>query len=211
MLAESSVLVFGLGGVGSFAVEALARAGVGKIGICDFDTVEDTNRNRQLYALVSTVGKLKVDVAADRLYDINPEIKIEKFPVFYGPDSEIALDSFDYVVDAIDNVTAKILLAKKAPNLISCMGTGNKLDSSQLKIADIYETSACPLARVMRRELRACGIEKLTVLYSTEPPLFAAASISTAAKAAVPASISFVPPVAGMMLAGYVVRQLIGL
>ncbi len=200
-LAASSVLIAGLGGVGSYAVEALARAGVGRLGLCDFDRVDDTNRNRQLYALVSTVGRLKVEVAKERLLDINPDIKVVLYPLFYGPDTDIPLDSYDYVVDAVDNVTAKLLLARRAPRIISCMGTGNKLDPGRLKIADIYETSVCPLARVMRRELRALGIPRLTVVYSTEPP---AATFADA-----PGSLSFVPPVAGMMLASHVVRELI--
>jgi tRNA A37 threonylcarbamoyladenosine dehydratase len=200
-LAASSVLVFGLGGVGSYATEALARAGIGRLGLCDFDRIDDTNRNRQLYALTSTVGRLKVEVAKERLLDINPNINLDLYPLFYGPDADIPLDEYDFVVDAVDNVTAKLLLARRAPRIISSMGTGNKLDPGQLKIADIYETSVCPLARVMRRELRARGIERLTVVYSTEAP---AATFADA-----PGSMSFVPPVAGMLMASYVVRQLI--
>jgi len=200
-LAASSVLVFGLGGVGSYAVEALARAGIGRLGLCDFDRIDDTNRNRQLYALTTTVGRLKVEVAKERLLDINPDIKLDLYPLFYGPDADIPLDSYDYVVDAVDNVTAKLLLAQRAPRIISSMGTGNKFDPEKLKIADIYETSVCPLARVMRRELRARGIAHLTVVYSTEPP---AATFADA-----PGSMSFVPPAAGMLMASYVVRKLI--
>ncbi|MPM43454.1 hypothetical protein SDC9_90128 [bioreactor metagenome] len=200
-LAASSVLVFGLGGVGSYAVEALARAGIGRLGLCDFDRIDDTNRNRQLYALTSTVGQLKVEVAKERLLDINPDIKLDLYPLFYGPDTGIPIDEYDFVVDAVDNVTAKLLLAQRAPRIISSMGTGNKLDPEKLKIADIYETSVCPLARVMRRELRAREITHLTVVYSTETP------VATFADA--PGSMSFVPPAAGMLMASYVIRQLI--
>ncbi len=201
-LKNSSCLIFGLGGVGSYAAEAIARAGVGKIGLCDFDRVDETNINRQLYALKSTVGKLKVDVSAQRILDINSNVEICKYPLFYGIDTstEVPLDKYDFVIDAIDNITAKLMLAERCENIISSMGTGNKLHPEMLEIADIYKTSVCPLARVMRRELKERGVKRLTVVYSKEEPMV---------KSQPPGSISFVPPVSGMLMAGHVIRELL--
>lgn len=207
-LQNSNVIVFGLGGVGSYTAEALARSGVGQMTVVDKDTVDITNINRQLYALHSTVGRPKADVARERILDINPECKITAVQKMYLPEneSEFSLDSFDYIVDAIDCVTAKISLAEAAQRygvpIISSMGTGNKLDPTQFKISDIYKTSVCPLCRVMRSQLKKHGVEKLKVLYSEEIPITDGERT--------PASISFVPSVAGLIIAGEVVKDIIG-
>ena len=206
-LQKSRVIVFGIGGVGGFVVEALARAGIGSLDIVDNDTVSASNINRQIYALDSTVGAYKVDVAASRIRDINPECAVTAHRCFFLPDTAGFFDfsRWDYVVDAVDTVAAKIEIIKRAKDagtrVISCMGTGNKLDASRFRIADIAETSVCPLARVVRRELKKKGIEKVPVLYSTELP-------SVSGK--VPASISFVPAAAGLLIAQKVVCDLLG-
>ena len=211
-LQSARVCLFGVGGVGSFVAEALARAGVGAIDIVDNDTVNVTNINRQLCALTSTLGRNKVDVVADRLADINPELKITAFCEFVLPENIDKYDfsAYDYIVDAIDTVSAKIAIIERAKAadvpVISCMGTGNKLDPSALVVTDIQKTSTCPLARVMRRELKARGIAHLKVVYSTEPPI--KTGVQTETGKPVVASISFVPSVAGLLAAGEVIRDI---
>lgn len=208
-LKNASVIVFGIGGVGGAAVEALARGGVGKIAVVDKDTVDVTNINRQLIALDDTVGMKKTDVAEERMLKINPELKVVKYDLFYLPETadSVRLEDYDFIIDAIDNVTAKLELITRAATLgvpvISSMGTGNKLHPEMLKIADIYKTSVCPLARVMRRELKNRGIKKLTVVYSEEEPVKTASSV--------PGSVSYTPPVAGYLAASYVLNKLSGL
>ncbi|NLT57460.1 MAG: tRNA threonylcarbamoyladenosine dehydratase [Clostridiales bacterium] len=210
-LRHSAVAVFGLGGVGSYAAEALARAGVGRLTLVDADCVERSNLNRQLIALHSTLGLPKAQVMAARIRDINPQAQVTPLQLFYGPETAdgLPLSDFDYVVDAVDTVSAKLLLAERAilsaVPIISSMGTGNKLDGARFEVADIYETSVCPLARVMRRELRARGIGSLRVVYSKEPPI-----LRPEGRGESPGSLSFVPPVAGLLLAGEVVRGLVG-
>ena len=212
-LKSARVCLFGVGGVGSYVAEALARAGVGAIDIVDNDTVNVTNINRQLCALTSTVGRNKVDVIAERLSDINPKLKITARCEFVLPENMGNYDFsvYDYIVDAIDTVSAKIAIIEKAKTMgipvISCMGTGNKLDASALVVTDIAKTSICPLARVMRRELKARGISHLKVVYSTAPPI-KTGSVSDNGKPVV-ASISFVPSVAGLLAAGEVIRDII--
>lgn len=204
-LKNSRVAVFGLGGVGSYVVEALARAGVGSLLLVDGDVIAMSNINRQLYALRSTVGRDKAEVARERCLDINPDCDIDARRAFLTPENagEFPLESCDYAVDAIDDVKAKKALIMRCRELkvpiISSMGTGNKVDPSKLKITDIYKTSACPLARVMRHDLRQLGVEKLTVLYSEELPRV---------NCHPPASVSFVPSAAGLMIAGEVIRGL---
>ena len=206
-LKKSRVAVFGIGGVGGFVVEALARAGIGSLYLVDNDIVSPSNINRQIFALDSTVGAYKVDVAAARIRDINPECEVTAHRCFFLPDTAGFFDfsRWDYVVDAVDTVAAKIEIIKRAEDagtrVISAMGTGNKFDASRFRIGDIAETSVCPLARVVRRELKKKGIEKVPVLYSTEPP-------SVSGK--VPASISFVPAAAGLLIAQKVVCDLLG-
>lgn len=205
-LQNSNIIIFGLGGVGSYTAEALARSGIGKMTVVDKDTVDITNINRQLYALRSTVGKPKAEVAKARMLDINPECEITAIQKMYLPENaeEFNLSQYDYIVDAIDNVTAKIDLAVKAEQLgipiISSMGTGNKLDPTAFKVSDIYKTSVCPLCRVMRTQLKKRGVKKLKVVYSEEMP-------KTDGERT-PASISFVPPAAGLIIAGEVIRDI---
>ncbi len=211
-LKSKHVAVFGLGGVGSYAVEALARCGVGKLTLIDNDTVAPSNINRQLYALNSTVGMKKTDAARNRVLDINPECTVRTIAEFYLPDSRelFFTENYDYIIDAIDTVTAKIDLALEAEKrkipIISCMGTGNKLDPSRFEFADIYKTSVCPLCRVMRAELRKRNVKALTVLFSKEEPITLPNKTGTKN---VPASISFVPSVAGLMLASKAVREIV--
>ncbi len=206
-LEKSNIIIFGLGGVGSYVAEALARCGVGKMTVVDKDTVDITNINRQLYALHSTVGKDKTAVATERIQDISPYCNVTPITKMYLPDNadEFSLSQYDYIIDAIDNVTAKIDLAVKAQELnipiISSMGTGNKLDPTAFKITDIYKTDTCPLCRVMRKELKARNVKKLKVLYSTEIPKNDGERT--------PASISFVPSVAGLIIAGEVIKDII--
>lgn len=206
-LRSTAVMVLGIGGVGSYTAEALARAGVGKLTLVDKDTVDVTNINRQLPALHSTVGRAKVEVMAERIADIDPDCDVAAEQCFFLPETAEQFDfrRYDYVVDAIDNVTGKLAIIEKAAAegvpVISSMGTGNKLDPSMFRIATIEETRVCPLARVMRKELRARGIEGVKVLYSEEPPVKGGSSV--------PGSISFVPSVAGLMIAGEVIRDIL--
>ena len=214
-LKKSKVAVFGIGGVGSFVVEGLARAGIENLIIVDFDKYDITNINRQLGALHSTIGKYKVDVMKERILDINPNAKVEIFKEFFGPNSNknIIDKSIDYIVDAVDNVTAKIELVVKANEfeipIISAMGTGNKLEPTKFEITDIYKTSVCPLAKVIRKELRKRDIKKLKVLYSKEEPIKQSKEEKTKDEKNSPASISFVPSVAGLIIAGEVVKDII--
>lgn len=219
-LQSASVAVFGLGGVGGAAAEALGRAGIGRLDLFDPDRVALTNLNRQLAALHSTIGCLKADVMRDRLLDIHPEASVTARPLFYAADTagEVELSEYTYIVDAIDTVTSKLLLAERARDagvpLISCMGTGNKLDPSLLRVSDIADTRVCPLARVMRRELKKRGILHLKVVYSEETPrtpLFGEPADAGSARRQTPGSVSFVPPAAGYLLASAVVRDLTGI
>ena len=206
-ISSSSVIVFGLGGVGGAAAESLVRSGVGRIGIVDKDTVDITNINRQIIATDKTIGMNKTDAMEERLLSINPNVRIDKYNLFYLPETadEINLSEYDFIVDCIDNVTAKLELISRAKregvSVISSMGTGNKLHPEMLEIADISKTSVCPLARVMRRELKLRGINKVPVVYSKEEPVKTSSSV--------PGSTSFVPPVAGYLITSYVVNQLI--
>ena len=214
-LRRSHVAVFGLGGVGSFVCEALARGGIGHLILVDNDTVAESNINRQLVALHSTLGKKKTEVAKARVFDINPAAKVETYEMFYMPDTadEIDLSVCDFVVDAIDTVTAKLELAVRCDRLgvpcISCMGTGNRLDATKFCVTDINKTDTCRLARVMRRELRKRGVKKLKVVYSKAEPKPPTPDPSK--RKQTPGSISFVPPVAGMICAGEVIRSLLNI
>ena len=213
-LKNSSVIVFGVGGVGSFAAEAIARAGVGNLTIVDFDDVDITNINRQLPALHSTVGRYKVDVMKERILDINPNINIKAIREVYNKDTSdsILSEKYDYVVDAIDMVTSKIHLIETCKNkgmdIISSMGMGNKLDPTKIEVTDIHKTTKCPLARVMRKELKDRRIKKLKVVYSTEQPVDLKKKVLNGKKVT-PGSISFVPSVGGLIIASVVVNDLI--
>ena len=231
-LAASCVAVFGIGGVGGYTVEALARSGVGELDLIDDDKVCLTNINRQIIATRKTVGQYKVDVAAERVKDINPDIKVNTYKTFYMPETAEQFDftKYDYVVDAIDTVTGKIALVMNADSagtpIISSMGAGNKVDPTAFEVADIYKTSVCPLAKVMRTELRRRGIKKLKVVYSKEPPIAPVDDMAiscrtncicppgTARKCTqrrqVPGSNAFVPPVVGLIIAGEVIKDLTG-
>ncbi|MFI3257180.1 MAG: tRNA threonylcarbamoyladenosine dehydratase [Spirochaetales bacterium] len=206
ILQAAHIAIFGLGGVGSYVAEALCRAGVGSFLLVDNDCIAQSNINRQLFALHSTLGLLKTHCAKKRLQDINPDINVREYPVFYNEqtaaDVHKALKHCDYIIDAIDTVSAKLLLIEESQKLsipiISCMGTGNKTDPARFEISDIYKTSVCPLARVMRHELKKRHIKKLKVLYSQENPI----------KNRPPASISFVPSVAGLLIASEVVHDI---
>lgn len=212
-LRAARVAVFGVGGVGGYVVEALARSGVGAIDLIDHDTVSITNLNRQIIALQSTLGKYKVDVMKDRILDINPECKVDIHRCFFLPETEGEFDfrEYSYVVDAVDTVTAKIQLVMQAKEcgvpVISSMGAGNKLDPTRFEVADIYETSVCPLAKVMRRELKKRGVKELKVVYSKEQSVRQKMQEPTAERV-VPGSTAFVPSVAGLVLASEVVRDL---
>ncbi|HBF8411390.1 tRNA threonylcarbamoyladenosine dehydratase [Clostridioides difficile] len=214
-LNNSNIIVFGVGGVGSFTVEALARAGVGNITIVDFDDVDITNINRQIPALHSTVGRYKVDVMEERILDINPNINIKKIRSLYNKDTsdEILTERYDYIVDAIDMVSSKIHLIetceKKGLKIISSMGMGNKLDPTKIVVTDIHKTSTCPLAKVMRKELRDRGIKKLKVVYSTEQPIELKKKVMNGRKVT-PGSVSFVPSVGGLIIASVIVNELLG-
>lgn len=229
-LQNSKVAIFGIGGVGSFVVEGLVRAGVGNFILVDDDKVCLTNLNRQLIATRKTVGKFKVEVAKERILEINPNANVEIYQEFFMPDSKEILDEkVDYIVDAVDTVTAKIELVIRANKLnipiISCMGTGNKLDPTQFEVTDIYKTSMCPLAKVMRKELRARGIKELKVVYSKEEQIKPDETLECSCKTGcicppetvrkctarnqVPGSISFVPSVAGLIMAGEVIKDII--
>lgn len=216
ILADKSVILFGLGGVGSYTAEALARAGIGKITVVDSDVVGETNLNRQLCALHSTVGMKKTEVVKSRILDINPNCAVTAIDKFYLPENseEFSLGEYDYIADAIDTVSAKLDLAVKAQELgmpiISCMGTGNKLDPSQFRISDISKTSVCPLCRVMRYELRKRGVKSLNVVWSPEEPQKPAETDEVTGKRAVPGSLPFVPGAAGLMMAGKIILDLSG-
>lgn len=206
-LANSHIAVFGIGGVGGYVVEALARSGVGELTLIDNDTVKESNINRQIIALHSTLGVKKTEAFVNRIKDINPKIRVNTEDLFFLPETKDFIDfnSFDYVVDAIDTVSGKLTIIEKCNEagipVISSMGTGNKLDPTAFEITDIYKTSVCPLARVMRYELKKRGIKKLKVLYSKEEPV--------KQKSRTPASISFVPSVAGLIIAGEVIKDII--
>ncbi len=215
-LASARVAVFGIGGVGGYVVEALARSGVGALDLIDNDTVGLTNINRQIIATQSTVGLNKTDVAAQRVKEINPDCAITAHKIFYLPETarEIDFINYDYVVDAIDTVAGKLAIIEKAYNcgvrVISCMGTGNKTDPTAFRVADINQTSVCPLARVMRRELKKRGITALKVVYSREEPLKPLENSGEASqRREIPASCAFVPSVAGLIIAGEVIKDLI--
>lgn len=229
-LQQARVAVFGLGGVGGYVVEALARSGVGALDLIDHDTVSVSNLNRQIFALHSTIGRDKADVAKERVLDINPDIQVTLWKTFYLPDTadQFDLTQYDYIVDAIDTVTGKLELIEQAQRagtpIISSMGAGNKMDASAFEVTDIYKTSVCPLARVMRRELKKRGIKKLKVVYSKEPPITPLDDMSiscrtycicppgTARKCTqrrqVPSSNAFVPAAVGLIVAGEVVKDL---
>ena len=208
-LQNSKIMLFGLGGVGSFVAEALIRSGVGEIDIYDNDTVDITNLNRQLIALESTIGKLKTEVTARRLKEINPNVKVFEHPVFVTPEviNNTDFSKFDYVIDAIDNVTAKIAICQKAREynipVISAMGAGNKLDPTLFEVAPIEKTSVCPLAKVMRLELKKRDITGVKAAFSKEP------AIKNNKNQRTPASIAFVPSVMGLVIAGEVIKDLI--
>lgn len=215
-LQNSHVLVIGLGGVGSFSLEALVRAGVGSVTICDHDTIAVSNINRQLCALHSTVGKYKADVLNDRMLDINPNLNIRVIKEYYTKENrDMIFDTkYDYIIDAIDSVTSKIdlIVTAKEKNIpiISAMGTGNKLDPSRFEITDISKTSVCPLARVMRKELKDRKIYKHTVVFSTEIPMKPQnLDVIPQGKGNVPGSISFVPSSAGLLLSSHVIKKII--
>ncbi len=214
-LAKSKVIIFGVGGVGSFVAESIARCNVGNITLVDSDTVSISNINRQLIALHSTVGKDKVEVMKERILDINPNCKVTALKLFYNEETknQINLSEFDYVVDCIDTMTAKLVIAefcyKNDVKIIASMGTGNKLDPTKFQISDINKTSVCPLARVMRKELKDRGVKKLKVLYSEEiPQKIVVKDENTHEKRNPPASCSFVPSVAGLIIGGEVVKEL---
>lgn len=229
-LSNAKVAIFGLGGVGSFVLEGLVRAGVGNFVLIDDDRICLTNLNRQILATRKTVGQPKVEVAKQRILDINPDANVEIHQEFFLPETEGILDnSIDYIVDCIDTVTAKIELVVRADKLnipiISCMGTGNKLDPTRFEVTDIYKTSVCPLAKVMRKELRSRGIKKLKVVYSKEEPVRLNETTENSCKHncicppgtkrkctirnQVPGSVSFVPSVAGLIIAGEVVKSIL--
>ena len=230
-LAGSTVAVFGIGGVGTFAVEGLVRSGVGKLVLIDDDCICLTNINRQIHATRKTIGKPKVEVMKERILEINPRAQVITHQTFYMPEcaSQLVTADYDYIIDAIDTVTAKIDLILNAQKLnipiISCMGAGNKLDPTRFEIADIYATSVCPLAKVMRRELRKRGVKDLKVVYSKEEPIKPLESEETSCRLncvcpresartctirrSIPGSIAFVPSVAGLLIAGEVVKDLI--
>ena len=213
-LKNSRVAVFGIGGVGGYTVEALARSGVGTLDLFDNDTINITNINRQIIATHKTLNRLKVEAARDRILDINPQIRVNCFNLFYSDETADSIDlgKYDYVVDAIDTVTSKLLLIKNCIDgnvpIISSMGTGNKLDASRLEVTDIYKTSVCPLARVMRYELKKLGIKKLKVVYSKDEPIKPQIQSEEFGRH-IPGSTAFVPGAAGLIIAGEVIKDLI--
>lgn len=217
-LKNARVAVFGIGGVGGYAVEALARSGIGTLDLIDRDVVSVSNINRQIIALTSTIGRYKAEVASERARDINPDIKVNVYNIFYTPETADIFDfgSYDYIIDAIDTVTGKIELVMQADRtgtpIISSMGAGNKLNPALFEVSDIYKTSVCPLARVMRRELKCRSIKKLKVVYSKEPPFEQRKKeYDSEAKKIIPASIAFVPSVAGLIIAGEVIKDIAGI
>lgn len=207
-LTNSHVAVFGIGGVGGYTVEALVRSGIGKIDIIDNDKVAESNLNRQLYALHSTIGRYKTDVAKERILDINPNITVNSHKIFYTPETSAQFDftRYDYIVDAIDTVSGKIELVMQANKtktpIISSMGAGNKMNPADFEVSDIFKTSVCPLAKVMRQELKKRRVKKLKVVYSKEPPLKHEGR-------RIPASNAFVPSTVGLIIAGEVIKDLI--
>lgn len=211
-LSSYHVAIFGIGGVGGYVAEALARSGIGTFDLIDNDTVNVTNINRQIIATHDTLGRYKTEVMKERILSINPDAKVNVYNTFYLPENsgEFDFSKYDYIVDAVDTVTAKLEIIVNAKNagtpVISSMGTGNKLDPTRFEIADIYKTSVCPLAKVMRRELKSRGIDRLKVLYSKEEPI---KQQCEEGKKPTPASISFVPSVAGLIIAGEVIKELI--
>ena len=213
-LQNAKVAIFGIGGVGSYVVEGLVRAGIESFILVDNDDVDITNINRQIIATTKTLGKSKVEVAKERILEINPQAKVEIYKEFFMPESDERLDkSVTYVGDAVDTITAKIEIILRADKLgipvISSMGTGNKLDATRFEVADIYKTSVCPLAKVMRKELRNRGIKKLKVVYSKEEPIKAEKELEKSTlKKQVPGSVSFVPSVAGLIIAGEVIKDI---
>ena len=214
-LANARVSVFGVGGVGGYAVEALARSGVGALDIIDNDTVALSNINRQIIALHSTIGEYKVDAAAKRILDINPNIKLKAYKTFFTPETADTFDfsEYDYVIDAIDTVVGKIELVMKAQAagtpIICSMGAGNKIDPTKFQVADIYKTSVCPLARVMRYELKKRRVKHLKCVFSTEEPITPRQSEEISGKRQTPGSCAFVPSVAGLIIAGEVIKDII--
>jgi tRNA A37 threonylcarbamoyladenosine dehydratase len=218
ILKNSRIAVFGVGGVGGYVVEALVRSGIGQIDVFDNDTVSVSNINRQIIATTATVGKLKVDAIKERALLINPEVRINTHNCFYMPSNSSQFDFsvYDYIVDAIDTVTGKIEIIMKAQEagkpVISSMGTGNKLEASMLEVSDIYKTSVCPLARVMRQEMKKRGVKKLKVVYSREQPIQPVKNANhtdSDTRKPIPGSISFVPATAGLIIAGEVVKDII--
>lgn len=222
-LENSRVAVFGIGGVGGYVCEALIRSGIGKFELVDSDKVDITNINRQIIATQKTIGRYKTDVMKERMLEINPDADIEVKNCFFLPENagEFPFEEYDYIVDAVDTVTAKIGLVieaqKRNTPIISCMGAGNKLDGSRFKVSDIFATRMCPLAKVMRTELKKRGIKKLKVVYSEEKPLRPMAGVlqgeenKGTARRTVPGSVAFVPSVAGLIIAGEVVKDLVGI
>ncbi|MBQ2666155.1 tRNA threonylcarbamoyladenosine dehydratase [Methanobrevibacter sp.] len=216
-LNDAKVAIFGLGGVGSFVCEGLARSGIGNFILVDYDRIDESNINRQLIATVNTVGKYKVDLMKERILEINPEANVEVYKEFYMADSEIDIinEDLSYAVDCVDTIMAKIAIICKCDSIdvpvISSMGTGNKLDPTMFEVADIYETSVCPLARILKKDFRKRGIEKLKVVYSKELPINTndCAINQKNSKYKVKGSISFVPSVAGLIIAGEVIKDIV--
>lgn len=216
ILEQAHVAVFGIGGVGGYVAEALARSGIGHLTLIDNDTISESNLNRQIIATVDQIGRYKTDVMKERILSINPKAQVNTYQCFFLPGMEadfLPLSQYSYVADAIDTVSAKIELAFLAQQegfpLISSMGTGNKMDPSRFQVADIFDTKVCPLAKVMRKELRTRGIRKLKVVYSEEEPVTPRMMIREGSRRAIPGSISFVPAAAGLILAGEIINDLI--
>ncbi len=219
-LQEARVAVFGIGGVGGYVAEALARSGIGNIDLIDNDKISESNCNRQIIALSGTIGRYKTEVMKERIMEINPGAKVHTFQCFFLPENKEQFDfgSYSYIADAVDTVAAKIELALQAKAygipIISSMGTGNKLNPAGFEVADIYETKVCPLARVMRRELKKRGVDSLKVVYSREepiPPAFMEEIPEGSSRRSIPGSVAFVPPVAGFLMAGEIVKDIVGM
>lgn len=214
-LKNSKVIIFGLGGVGGSAIEAIVRAGINNIALVDCDKISETNINRQIFATTKTIGKLKVEAAKERLIEINPNLNIEVYNLFFNKENSNGFDfsKYDYIIDAIDTVSSKIELIMCAKNsntkIISSMGTGNKLNPTDFLVADISKTSVCPLARVMRQELKKRGIKNLKVVYSKETPKKPKQVLMNEQNKQIPSSVSFVPPIAGLIMAGEVIKDIL--
>lgn len=214
-LKNSKVIIFGLGGVGGSAIEAIVRAGINNITLVDCDKISETNINRQIFATTKTIGKLKVEAAKERLIEINPNLNIEVYNLFFNKENSNGFDfsKYDYIIDAIDTVSSKIELIVCAKNsntkIISSMGTGNKLNPTDFLVADISKTSVCPLARVMRQELKKRGIKNLKVVYSKETPKKPKQVLMNEQNKQIPSSVSFVPPIAGLIMAGEVIKDIL--